>query len=308
MITTYYKPIQSGSLPTVAPQYSPDSWIYVENPNPDELEEIAMRYGLEYDLLQDAIDAQELPRVEIEKDTLYVFTRYVHRSDLGTVETAPVLYIVKKNVFISISLYAFPGIQQFLNGKINVPTNHKAKLLLKLLSFTHETYTMYLNDINRNLRRLTVRVEKVKNRDIIQFVSYEDMLYDFSFALLRMQSVIAALQTGKFGKFTEAERDKMEELMQDNTQLVQYTKESLQSIVNIREAYSTLMTNSLNKTIKLFTSLTVLLTIPTIIGTFFGMNVTLPFADWHHMFSAIVATSLSVMVLLGIIFFYKDWL
>jgi len=153
-----------------------------------------------------------------------------------------------------------------------------------------------------------MRFENVRNRDIVQFVNIENVLYDFNTSLVRMEAVYNSLLTRKIFHLTDVERDLLEDVALACNQLVQITKENLRTIVNIREAYSTILTNNLNRIIKLFTSLTVILTIPTIIGTFYGMNVRLPFAQSPLAFYEIVAITIFIALILVIIFFRKDWL
>src|SRR5690606_10195407 len=123
----------------------------------------------------------------------------------------------------------------------------------------------YLTSISKKLRTFSLRVERIKNRDVMRFFEYESVLYDFNNSLVRASTIYNSLITGKIIRFNEEEQDLLEDLSLESVQLVQITKESLRSIVNIREAYTAIMTNNLNRIIKLFTALTVVLTIPTII-------------------------------------------
>lgn len=109
-------------------------------------------------------------------------------------------------------------------------------------------------------------------------------------------------------KFSEDEIDLVEDLALENAQNMEIAKDNIRTIVNVRESYSTILTNNLNNVIKLFTSLTVILTIPTILGSFFGMNVALPLADHPYAFYEIIIVCLILMLILVVIFIKRDWL
>ena len=148
----------------------------------------------------------------------------------------------------------------------------------------------------------------IKNKDIVLFVQYENMLYDIESALVRINAILLTLLPGKIIKLSPSEHALVKDLNLDNDQYIEITKENLRSITNIREAYSTIMTNNLNRVIKLFTSLTVILTIPTIIGTFYGMNVKIPYQASPYAFMFIVSITILLSLIGLAIFFIKDWL
>lgn len=287
--------------------FKKNSWIYVENPTDDERDFLVDEFDLDPSLLQDAADIHEVPRFEIENKTLYIFTRFAY-SAADLIDTTPLLIVMKNDCLITISTIRFPRLDHFIGGKIEFSTNHRNLLLTKLLLQINETYVSYLNNISKRLRIFSTRVQKIRNRDIIQFVNTENVLYDFNTALVRIEAMYNSLLTRRILSLTEDERDLLEDATLATNQLIQITRESLRTMVNIREAYSTIMTNNLNRVIKLFTSLTVILTLPTIVGTFYGMNVTLPFAQSPFAFYGIVGATLAISLLAIAIFVKNDWL
>ncbi len=169
-------------------------------------------------------------------------------------------------------------------------------------------FTSQLNKISKRIRSSITNLEKINNKDIIQFVSYESMLNEFLSDLIPTNSIINSLLANRNFKFTEDEHDLLEDIKLSNNQLIELSKANLKTIVNIREAYSTIMTNNLNRVIKLFTSLTVLLTIPTIIASIYGMNVQLPFADQSWVFAGIIGLIILILAGLSVIFIRNEWL
>lgn len=275
MITYYFRSAKDNV--TVELEKSRDNaWVYVEKPTEKELVYLQDTFSLDEGMLRDALDAHEVPRIEIEDGIMYLFTRFVFSKD-DQIVTAPLLIVSTQRQMITISPEHFPGLPYLLSSKAVFTTTRHHTLFFQLLSQIQATYYQHLNTISKRVRILTTTIEKIKNRDIVQFVTYENILHEFNSALIRINTIFTSLLYGKIVIFTEGEKDTIEDFSLENEQLIEITKESLRSIANIREAYSTIMTNNLNRVIKLFTSLTVILTIPTIIASLYGMNVALPF-------------------------------
>lgn len=306
MIKIYSKQPKE-KLPTTHDTYRKNSWVYVENPTQSERDELVDFYGLDRGLLTDAADIHEVPRYEIEDGIIYIYTRFAYSAN-DLIDTTPMLIVIKKDCLITISIEAFPRLHLFLNGKVDFNTLQRTILFSKLCMQINETYNTYLNNMSKKLRAFSLRVQKIKNNDIVQFVSTENVLYDFNTSLVRINNIYDGILNGKILQLTDIERDLVEDVSLASNQLIQITRENLRTTVNVREAYSTIMTNNLNQVIKLFTSLTVILTLPTILGTYYGMNVALPFQESPLAFFGIVLFSLTASVVAIIIFIKKDWL
>lgn len=307
MIISYIKNKKGDKLEKFQ-ELKNNAWISVEKPAEDEITQLVEQLDLDRDLLHDALDLQEVPRFEIENKTSYIFTKFVYADTNGQIKTAPILLIRKPGYFITVSSVPFQRLSLFTDEKIDFITSDRTDLFVKMLNQINETYNVHINIISKKVQRLSVNIEKVKNRDIIQFVNYENILYDIKSALVRINAIFHQLSSGRKIRFDESEKEYLEDLNLDNDQYLHITEESLRSITNIREAYSTIMTNNLNRVIKLFTSLTVIMTIPTMVGTFYGMNVPIPMQQYGNMFTYIVLGSLLASFIALLIFLYKDWL
>lgn len=288
-------------------EYKKHSWISVDDPTQEELEQIAERFNLDISLLQDAVDKYELPRLEVEDGVLYIFTRFAYNQN-DTILTSPMMIAVHNNFIITVSPIKFPRLERLLNGKISFNTVQKPSLLINLLTQIVTTYKNHVNFISKRILSTSLQNENIHNRDIIQFINYENILYDLNSSLVRLDNIFKYIFTGKVIKLTEDEMDTIEDLSLESGQLAQITKDTIRNIVNIREAYSTILTNNLNRVIKLFTSLTIILTLPTIVGTFYGMNVALPFAQNPYAFFGILGITILLSLIALIIFIRNDWL
>jgi magnesium transporter len=195
--------------------------------------------------------------------------------------------------------------------KKELTTNNSKHFLLPLLNQCVQSYGMHLATIGRQIRtaRNTLRDEKFSNRHFVKFVELEDILNDFLSELVPINNILMHLLAGRKNiKFSEDDKDILQDLQLETAQLIDESKGYLKTIVNIREAYSNIMTNNLNRQIKILTTLTIVLTIPTIVGSLFGMNVKVPFAD--NPFGFLIILISASLFSFGIFLYlkHKDWL
>lgn len=306
MINIFHKTQKNKSVQKLT-EYKSNSWVYVENPSEDETKKLAEKFYLEPSLLQDALDQYEVPRVEVEDDVVYLYNRMITGKESSSI-TSPILFAIRKGYLITVSLKQFPQLNKYLEGTIPFSTLNRNVLLIQLLNQILTQYKTQLNRLSKQISSFTSSLEKITNKDIVQFVIFENILNELNSTLIRMESIYRTLHSGKLLKFSEDELDLVEDLSHETVQLIQISKDNIRTIVNIREAYSTIMTNNLNHIITIFTSLTVILTIPTIIGSFFGMNVPVPLANNPYAFFGIVGITLLITVIVIVYFIKKHWL
>ncbi len=282
------------------------SWIHLEEPTEKEMESLCNQFKLDEGLLGDALDIYEVPRMEVEDGRIYIFTRYPFKRN-DQVSTSPILFIMVDEVFITITKEEFALLDNFLQ-RYEFFTTQKNKLLLQHFKLIDNAYNTYFHTISRQIRSSAYELEKITNKDIVQFVNYERVLNDFHLALVRMNAVLNNLTGHHIIKFYEEDKELIEDLFLSNDQLIQLSKENLRSIVNIRDAYTTIMTNNTNRVIRFFTSITVILTIPMIVTSMYGMNVGLPFAHSPWAFMGVMLSIFVVTIALVFVFIFNDWL
>ncbi|MBP9690892.1 magnesium transporter CorA family protein [Candidatus Woesebacteria bacterium] len=305
MITIYYRNLRDRAIQKLE-KYRVGSWIQVEVPTEEEIIQLAADYHLDESLLKDATDEYEVPRMEVEDGVNYIFSRYPFRKN-DHISTSPILFILKDSHVITVTKEKFPLIEPFFKRNIFF-TTQKTKLFLQLFTLINTSYNSYLHTISRETRTSSYDLERITNKDIALFVRYERVLNDFHLALVRTNAVLKILLSHHNIKLFDSDRDLIEDIFLNNDQLIQLSNENLKSIVNIRDASSTIMTHNTNRVIRFFTSVTVILTIPTIVGSLFGMNVTLPFAESEFAFPGIMLFTILVSVGLVVMFLKNDWL
>jgi magnesium transporter len=303
MLQVYYRNVKEKTLKNI-PEIKKGCWIYLEEPTPEELKFLTNNLGLEKPLIKDALDPYEVPRIEREDENIYILTRYATKhNDLA--HTAPLLIIIHTDYFITVTKERINCLDRFFDGFLDFSTTQKTKFLIQMFLQLIEDYQEHINEITRSIRTTSTYLETIENKDIVRMVTYEKILNDFLGALIPTNIILSNIMTGKHLKVFHEDKDLVEDLSISTNQLIEMCKSSMKYITNIRESYSTIMSNNLNKIMKLLTSLTVILTIPTMVYSFFGMNVALPFQEHPLAHILVLAGTIGVSLVLAIIFLVK---
>ncbi len=281
--------------------------VYVENPNEKELEELEKRHGLDVDLLRDGLDPNEAPRIDDYQGRTYIFTRFVlPESEKQT--TSPILIIFGLDMVYVITRVPFAALHALLK-KEDVTTSRRAQILLQILNEINLGYKRRINSVAKRMWsvRSQLNKEQIDNKDFISFIDMEEDLNDFLSALEPMNTQLNHLLTGKFIKLYEADKDLMEDLELGSHELISLASSQLKTIKNIREAYSTITANNLNKVFKLMTSITILMGIFTLITGIYSMNIALPAAHNPNAFWIILGITATLISTVTYFFKKNRW-
>lgn len=305
MVKYYYRDTTEKKAQEL-PKYKSGCWVDAQKPTEQELDRLTDELHLERGHLRDAMDPHEVPRLETENGTIYIFTRFPH-DDGDSIGTSPILIVIGETFIATISAKT-PFFLGRLRERRDYFTNRKVHLLLQIIAEVITSYSYYLNQISKQIRSVEIKVEKIVNKDIIQFVASEGIISDFRPSLVHTNAVLESLLKGKKLPFVEMDKDLVEDIVLSNRQLVEQSDDILRTIVNIRNAYTTIMTNNLNRVIKLLTSVTVILTIPTMVASLFGMNVRLPLESAPWAFWGIVLVIIAISGAMLWLFKREDFL
>lgn len=299
MIRYFYKNLRAkkvGELDT----YHPGCWVYVESPTSEEVGFLVRQFKLDEGHVTDALDPDEVPRIEKEGALTYMFVRYAYTAAENELATEPLLFIMGKDSIITISRGQLPQLQRFVDGQVEFATTQRTKLALLVLKQFSDQYERYVNTISRQINAIRTRLkgQEIKNDDFVDFVFIEDELNDFLTALVPTAAVLRRLALGKHIRLFEEDGELVEDLLLNSEQQIEGCRTHIKSVVNIREAYATISSNNLNQTMRILTAATVLITLPNIIYGMYGMNVPLPFQHqpWAYWFVLALSIGLSVVV------------
>jgi magnesium transporter len=308
MVTIFYSNARARNLTKIS-EPKAGAWCHVVDPTKEELAKVAKLFKLEEDILHDATDIYEAPRVETEGETVYVFTRYCHPAGQD-IATEPLLIIYTPNNIITVMRKDDSVLDQLINDQIETLTTQKTKFFLHILDEINRSYRIQLTTISKRVLqvRTGLRKAEISNYEFVSFLELEEDLNEFLTALQPQSAVLNSLKTGRYMKLYEEDRDLIDDISLSTTELIELTKSRLRTLVNIRQAYDTIATNNLNRTFKRLTSIGIFLTIPMIAAGVWGMNIVLPFQDDRLAFWKLTL-GVAVVTYLAIYFFHKKrWL
>jgi len=280
MIKYYYKSLRSTQAEELD-AYRRGTWVYVEAPTEEELDQILSRFKVDAGHIADALDEDEMPRLEREADQTYIFVRYAYKNKEGELITMPLLFVFSEDIVLTISPVRLPCLDRFLNGKVAFATTQRTKLVLQILHEIVEQYDTFINSTSKQIKliRSRLRGHEINNQDFVDFVVIEDELNEFLGALQPTNATLRRLLRGRYIPLFEEDQDIIEDLLLNNEQSIESCNSNIKSIVNIREAYSSISSNNLNRTMKVLTVATVMIALPNLFYGMYGMNVALP---WQH--------------------------
>lgn len=306
MIQIYFKTLRSKQFKLITTPRR-GSWINVENATEEDLVTISKLIKTEREDLMDALDIYEIPRLEPLHPGVLCFVR--NPSNVTeSLYTETLAIILTPYYLITISPQHNPLLSNISKHRDGLATTQLNKLLLFILI---QVVREFMNQIRKvshavYVQRNTMRL--ARRRDIIVLLENEEILNQYLSALIPMESALKSLLSGRFLKWYEDDEDLFEDLLNELSQAIDICKVSLKSIISLRDSYQIIFTNNLNDQIKFLTSFTIILTIPTVIGSFYGMNVILPYGDHRLAFIMIVGGTLVLMISAVLLFIRKKWL
>lgn len=286
------------------PALQPGSWLRCERPDDKDLA-VLVELGLDTDILNDALDPHEVPRVELQEGWTYFITRVPGYDDNFNDFTAPMLFALGSEQIVTVSRDSLGRLWQPFIDKAAAPTTQQTKMFLLMVDTIAKQYQTRVASINRQMRAATTDVRRLRSNDIAVFVQYERKLNDYYDALIPTNTALETLLNGGLLRLYEDDRDLVEGLSIDIEQLIARCKSLLRTITNVRDSYRAVMDARLNETIRLLTVITLGLTIPTMLAGLYGMNVPLPGQDSGITFWTIVGVSVFLALCLSYYFLQK---
>lgn len=300
MIKYFYKSLRTEQLQELEkPQRG--TWVHAEAPTEAELEALATRFKLDTGYLEDALDEDEMPRLERDQDQSYIFIRYPYRTKEGDMDTAPLLVMFDSEVLLTVSPFHLPAVDSLLRSRTSFATTQRAKLLLLILSNISEQYESSIALTSRKIKSIRTRLRNqgITNNDLIDFVILEDELNEFLASLLPTNATLRRLLVGRYIPLFEEDQDIVEDLLLNNEQSIEAIRSNLRSISNIRDAYTAISSNNLNHTITMLTLATILVALPNVFFGMYGMNIPLPFQKDAFMFPVLLI--FNALLIIGIV-------
>lgn len=284
------------------------------NPTPDEINTLVETLHVEPDFIRDPLDDEERSRVEYEDGNVLIIIDIpdiVYEEDgTTTYETLPLGIIVHEDYFVTVTLKENPIFERFIHQRIrNFYTFKKTRFTFQLLDNVSAHFLRYLKQISRRTDEIEDHLhESMKNEEIFKMLGIEKSLVYFTTSLKSNNVVLQKILRGKYLKMYEDDEDILEDVIIEVKQAIEMSETYSHILNGMMNAYSSVISNNLNIAMKFLTSVTVVLAIPTMISSFFGMNTQrIPFSNVASGFYIILSISTVLSIIIGYIFKRKKY-
>lgn len=296
-------------------QIEPNCWIHLEDPTKEEMVLVFKKTNCNYDFLTAPLDLEEMPRLEREEDQFLVVVNVVNEAfdeELNLYyDTVPLGIVILDDYIITIAPQYVSCINFLVERNIRiVSTSRKNKLLIQILYYMSGEYLKALQKIDKISLDIETKMKKAPdNVAILKLLSLEKTLVYFKSALQANESVIKKLNRFQWIHRYEDDSDLLEDTVIELNQASDMTDINIKIMGGLREAFSSLISNNLNNTMKILASLTILLTVPTMIFSFYGINLDLEGLPWFlQSASHVTLISLGITIIIFIILKRKNML
>ncbi len=291
-------------------EFEPGSWIDLVSPTEEELRRVSGELDIPLDLLKGPLDEEEKSRVELEDGLTYVIVDIpvlVVEDDERSYSTIPLGMIIHADYFITVCLRVNPILGEFERETLRgFFTFKKTRFLFQILQQISAFYLRYLYRIDRETDKLEKELRaSMKNAEIFDLLNLQKALVYFTTSLRSNDAVLQKLLRGKTIKMYEEDEELLEDVIVENRQASEMAKIYTDILVGMMDAFTSVISNNLNRVMKLLTSLTIILSIPVIVASLYGMNVALPFDDYAHAFTLVIVIAFVISLVFAIVFWRK---
>ena len=283
-------------------EYKKGSWINMTAPTDDEIKKVCSKLKISEDFLRYPLDSEEKARVDIDEDEktilFIVDVPVIEKEDKEKVySTMPIgMLVVRDDFFITISLKQNKVISDLEKLK-DIYTYKKSRLILQIFYKNAEYYLNQLKKINKETEVAeSVLKTSLKNKELLKMLSLEKSLVYFTTSLKANEIVMEKTLRGKIIKLYDEDEDILEDAIIENKQAIEMSKIYSDILNGTMDAYASIISNNLNGVMKFLTSITIILAIPTMIASYWGMNVDVPMQFSHSPWAFYIVVAISIVL------------
>ena len=305
---TIYKTTEQGleQLDSVAN----GSWVKVVDPTAEEVQKLAAM-GVDADYVNYSLDLDEMPRIERDDDYTFILIRIPHRQPDHDIPytTIPLGILIKGNMVVTICRYEKDMFKVLADGKYRLlKTGKRYRFALYIFLETATRYLTHLREINRITESIEDQLQKsTRNHEVLELLKYQKSLTYFATALRSNEVMMERVQRMQIFNYYEEDQDLLEDVLTENQQAIQMTSITTEILSGMMDAFASIISNNLNGVMKVLAALTIILNLPAIVASFYGMNVKLPGEDHPLAFLTVIGISVALTALGTFIFYKRDW-
>jgi magnesium transporter len=300
-------------------------WIEMVNPTEEEIMLVSSRFDIRVDFLKASLDYDESSRIEVENQQILILVNMpiVEHEEMPVMfNTVPLGMIITEDMFVTVSLEENQLTHDFIKSHPEYNTYNRTRLALELLYNIARLFLKYLKDIDKRSVEIEQGVKKsLRNEELIKLLNLEKSLVYFTTSLRSNEFVLERFKrfylkrardkevklTKEILDINEEDEEFLEDVIVENKQAIDMADVYSNILGNTMDAFATIISNNLNIVMKFLAIITLVLAIPSIITSYYGMNIALPYQKSPLAYLGIIVVSCIVMVIVAYILIKKKY-
>jgi magnesium transporter len=308
----YFKNINNQTVEVTPAENS--TWINLLPPfQEQEFIDLSERLNIPIEFLRDSLDIDERPRFEIDEQVKFIIIKTptennsFNDSDAYYI-TIPICIILTPQHIVTVNSFDNEAIKKFLRTFEKRHPDQKNMMVLKVFEKVVQNFMDYLKEINhkRNLYEQKL-YDSNRNEELLELMRVQKSLVYFVTALRSNELMMMKLERTNFLELNEDEREFLNDLIIDNSQALEMANIYTNILSATLDAFASIISNNLNNIMKRLTSITIVLSLPALVTSIYGMNVELPYMHSPHAFYIPVIISLAISILISWYFMKRKW-
>jgi magnesium transporter len=308
----YLKNINNQTIEIDKPEKN--IWVNLVPPfKEEEFLELSETLEIPIEFLRDSLDIDERPRYELEDNVRFIVIKTptennsFNDSDAFYI-TIPICIILTDNQIVTVNSFDNGAIKKFLNSFEKRHPDKRNMMVLKIFEKVVKTFMEFLKEINQ---RRNVYEQKLYdsnlNQELLNLMRIQKSLVYFVTALRSNELLMLKLERTNFLGLTEEEREFLNDVIVDTSQALEMANVYTNILSSTLDAFASIISNNLNNVMKRLTSITIILSLPALVTSIYGMNVDIPYSHTQHAFYIPVILSLLVSIVIAWYFMKKKW-
>jgi len=291
------------------------AWINITDPTPYELKVVASLTEVEPDFLRSALDDEERSHTDVEDDSVMVLTNVPVCRGQDSYDTLPLAIILTREYIITVCLEETPVVTEFNERTAKLfRTYKKTRFLFQLLYKSATLYLRYLRQISHLSDEIEVQLRHdMSNKDILRLLELQKGLTYFNAALRSNGAVLDKLlrlrsntNVAPILKMYEEDEDLLEDVIIENKQAREMVEMYSKILARLADTFSSIISNNQNLVMKFLAAMTIILAIPTVVSSFFGMNVPVPFEQDSAGFLYVMIIAFGISITSAVVLWRRD--
>lgn len=306
----YFLSNQEGMLEEIS-EITCGCWINMISPTEEEILTVSETLQIPLEFLRDPLDEEERSRIEKDEENVLIIVNIplASKDEKGTLifDTIPLGMIITKDCFVTICLKDNPIFHVFSQNKVKkFFTFKKTRFSFQVLYLIATSFLKYLKQISK----MTDAIEKelhqsMKNKELFSLLNLEKSLVYFTTSLKSNNIVMQKMLKSNYLKMYDDDQELLEDVIIENQQAIEMAETHSSILSGMMDAFASVISNNVNIVMKFLTSITIIMALPTMVASFYGMNVPIPFQSDSISFYVAITISFVLSSITALIFWKK---